>query len=141
MDADKTAAEAAGIKYKKTDDFIDSYANNVLLESSLWDMRLILGKLDQQLGKNTVVQHSSVTLPWAQVKLLHYFLGLHLATHEIQFGRVQIPTNIVPPIPDQISEELRELKDPKAEEVHEALKSGYADFIIANPEAAQRGSK
>ena len=121
------------IPYKKSEEFSEYYANNVLLESSLWDLKLIFGQLDQQIPDNAVVQYGSITLPWAQAKVFHYFLGVHLASHEIHNGRVQIPSGIIPPIPDDVLPELA--SDPKAVETHEAFKAAYEAFIADNPEA------
>lgn len=133
MESDKTTPETKGIPYKKSEDFAERYANNVLLESSLWDLRLIFGKLDQQVPGNVVVQSSAITLPWAQVKVLHYFLGIHLSSQEIHNGRVQIPSGIIPPIPDKMIPDLE--SDAKGQETHDAFKAAYDDFIAANPEA------
>ena len=138
MNSDKATPELQTIDFEKADNFKDSYANNVLLQSSLWDIRLIFGNLDQQISMNTVVQYESVTLPWAQAKVLHYFLGMHLASHEINNGRIQIPPGIIGPISEHPPAEVVKLAPPKMEEVHEALKKIYQDFISENPEAVQK---
>jgi hypothetical protein len=137
MDSDKKVPEQKqGLQYKKTEEFRETYSNNVFLESSLWDMKLIFGKLDQQLGPSMIVQDTAVTVPWSQVKLIRYFLGLHLISHELQNGRIQIPSNIVPSIPDELPKGvLEDLPLEKAHEIHTALKECYDDFIAANPEA------
>src|ERR1017187_4449578 len=98
MESTKNLPEAAPTQYKRVDDFQELYANNVFLEASLWDMKLVLGKLDQRLGPNTIVQHAAVTLPWAAIKVLRYFLGVHLLAHELQNGKVFVPPNVVPAI-------------------------------------------
>jgi hypothetical protein len=123
------------IEYKKAPDFASAYANNVFLESSLWDLKLIFGQNDQQLGVNAVVQHTAITIPWAQIKVLKYFLDSHLAAHEIMNGRIIIPLNVIPPVLPEAPKEL--LKDnPKLPEVVAVLKSKYDSFIAINPEAA-----
>jgi probable addiction module antidote protein len=131
--ADSSKPEAKPIPYKKTEEFSEYYANNALLESSLWDLKLIFGQLDQQTPGNVVVQYCSTTMPWAQAKVLHYFLGVHLAAHEVHNGRVQIPSGIIPPIPDKTMPDFE--SDPKGRETHDAFKALYDDFIAANPEA------
>jgi hypothetical protein len=146
MESDKKtqATTTSGIQYKKADDFRSVYANNVFFEGSLWDMKMLLGQLDQQIGPNAVVQHTAITLPWAQVKLMRYFLGLHLLSHEMRFGRVQIPTNMVPPIPEELPEgAFSEVTPSDAQAIHAAMRECYAVFIEANPEARlkESGSK
>jgi hypothetical protein len=134
---DKTApgtSPHSAIGFKKADDFASAYANNVFFESSLWDLKLIFGQNDQQISPNTVVQHTSITLPWAQVKVMKHFLEGHLIAHEIQNGRIQIPPNIIAPVPDEPPTEFKD--NPKAVDIHAALKAKYAAFVAANPEAA-----
>jgi hypothetical protein len=137
MDLDKRASGAmlqSPIEYKRADDFLNLYSNNVFLESSLWDLKLVLGQTDQRLGLNVVVQNAAVTLPWAQVKVLLHLMGSHLIAHEIQNGRIQVPPNIITPIPDEPPKELV-IQNPKLPEIHVALKARYDAFIAENPEA------
>ena len=136
MDSEKTVPQdPSTIKYEKAASFHEIYANNVFMEASLWDLKLILGQLSQQLAPGTVVQNASVTLPWAQVKVLRYFLGLHLLSHELQNGRVQIPPTIVTPIPKEFPTTWG-FSGPRAGDIHAALRECYLEFITANPEAA-----
>jgi len=83
------------------------YANNVFFEPSGWDMKLIFGQLDQRTGKIAVRQHTAVTLPWAQIKLMLYWLQGHLELHEKFNGKVRIPFNAIPGEIQPPSEELR----------------------------------
>ena len=137
MESNKNAPEVASVQYKRVEDFQELYANNVFLEASLWDMKLVLGNLDQKLGPTTIVQHAAVTLPWAAVKVLRYFLGVHLLAHELQNGKVFVPPNVVPAIPEEIPEEVGAVVSPaKAKAIHAALRECYADFIKSNPESA-----
>src|ERR1700680_2074736 len=107
----------SAIDYRKTDDFAAGYANNVFLEGSLWDLKLVFGQNDQQIGQNAVVQHTAITIPWPQIKVLTYFLQNHLAAHEIANGRLIIPPNVIPPVvAGEVPREL--LKDnPKLPEI------------------------
>jgi hypothetical protein len=130
----------SSIEFSKSQDFANTYANNVFFESSLWDLRVIFGQNDQQLGPNAVVQHSSVTLPWAQVKVMKYFLDAQLAAHEMQNGRIQIPPNVIAPVPDELPKEIEKL-DPRARQIWEVMKANYDSFIKANPEAAPDAEK
>jgi len=105
------------------EDFAALYANNVQGEASVWDMKVIFGILDQSSQPNKVVQHTSINLPWIQIKLLAYLMRANLAFHEAQNGKVFIPASILPPNPEtldfgKITPELRE-----------SLNKIYADFL------------
>jgi hypothetical protein len=123
------------IEYSRVDDFVSEYANNVFFESSLWDLKLVFGQNDQHVGSNAVVQHTSITLPWPQVKLMVYLMGNHLLAHEIQNGRVHLAPNLLTPLPDAPQTELL-AQIPKLPEIHAAFKAKYDAFLIENPEAA-----
>jgi len=138
MEADTKTPEKPAvipIDYKRLPDdkFFEGYANNVVFESSAWDLRLIFGKLDQSKGPNTVVQHSAITLPWSQVKAGIYLLQLHLAFHEAVNGKVYVPKGIInPPVPPT---EDQEKTLPHAREVFEFVQKLFKQFSEANPEA------
>jgi hypothetical protein len=119
------------IEYKQSEDFQEFYANNVQLLSSNWDLELIFGHLDQLQGPNTIVRHSSMTIPWPAAKILLYFLQLHVAGHEAQFGRIIIPKGLIPEISPQMPKGL-DISDKQWKIVRKL----YEDFIAANPEAA-----
>jgi len=125
-----------GIEYKECEDFVELYANNVQFFSSNWDLELHLGQLDQKQGPNVVVQKASVTLSWATAKILWYFLSLNLIGHEGDFGRIIIPTGIVPEVPAHKPKELAHVKD----EAFQAARKFYLDFVARNPEAGPRQS-
>jgi hypothetical protein len=92
------AEEAAAhkIELKRDEDYTSLYANNVRFESSVWDLKLIFGELDQSEGKEVIEQHTAITLPWAQAKLLMHFLNVQIAAHELTFGKIPIPPSVVP---------------------------------------------
>jgi hypothetical protein len=123
---------APKLDYQQAEDFTHSYANNVQLLSSNWDLELIFGQLDQKQGPNTVVQHDSITLSWAQAKLLLYFLQSHVKSHELEFGRIVIPAGIIPPVPEKQPPQFNLIKP----EHWKKLREHYLEFISANPEAA-----
>ncbi len=105
------------------EDFEALYANNVQAESSVWDLKVIFGTLDQSTQPNRVVQHTSVNLPWLQIKLLSYLLRANLAFHELQNGKVPIPASVMPPDPDKL--ELAGVTP----EAREALSKLYKEFL------------
>lgn len=85
--------------FKREEDFESLYANNVLAESSVWDLKVIFGILDQSVQPNQVVQHTSINLPWAQVKLLSYWINVQIAAHELANGKITIPQTLIPADP------------------------------------------
>jgi hypothetical protein len=86
--------------FVRDEDFVSLYSNNVQLEQSAWDLKLIFGQLDQSSGKAVVEQHTAMTIPWAQVKLLAYFLELQVGSYEAEYGTIRIHPSIRPPLPD-----------------------------------------
>jgi hypothetical protein len=125
---------STGIDLRRSDSLANVYSNHTHLESSGWDVKIIFGEIDQSIGPNTVVQHTAITMPWGQAKILAYFLQIHLAAHEVALGRVQIAPNIIPNIPEPGKEE----KDlPKAKQLYEIWTKLHDDFMAANPEAVK----
>jgi len=64
---------------ERPDDFISRYTNNVHLQTSAWDMKMLFGEID--VGENSMSQHTSMNLPWRQVKILAYLLQVHEISH------------------------------------------------------------
>jgi len=121
----------SGIQFTRAEDFIVDYANHTLLESSNWDLRITFGHLDQSLGPNNVVQTTAVTIPWAQAKVLHYFLTLHLIGHEGEYGRLIIPPGIINEFPKDAPLEVNKEAFQKAAKFAE-------EFMAENREAKPR---
>lgn len=105
------------------EDFAALYANNVQAESSVWDLKVIFGILDQSSQPPKVVQHTSINLPWAQIKLLSFYLRVNLAIHEAQNGKVLTPPSIMPPDPDKLA------LTGFTPELHNILRELYKEFI------------
>jgi hypothetical protein len=78
-------------------DFIERYANNIAVESSIWDLKLIFGILDQTTTPATIGRYAAVNIPWQQAKLLAYFLQLNVLFHERANGTIKLPDGIMPP--------------------------------------------
>lgn len=77
--------------------FINLYANNVMVESHAFDLRLIFGLTDLRNPLEPVVdQIAGVNISWPEVKLLIYYMQLHLAGHERENGKVGIPVSALP---------------------------------------------
>ena len=138
MKADKAPAKTdvtkKGIEYKRREDFAEFYVNNAQFLSSSWDLKVVLGELDQTLGPNVVVQHSAITMPWSHAKLMAFFLLVHVTGHESETERILVPKGIIPEFPE-------EPPPGTSEKTAKALRKLYEDFIAANPEAAPEATK
>ncbi len=101
------------------------YANNTMFEPTIWDLKLIFGEFSQR--TNSVEWHTSITVPWAQVKLMIYYLQANVAAYEINAGKIKVPDPVIPPEwPAPSSEQA---KDPKALKVFETLKTLREQFL------------
>ncbi|MGB6385279.1 MAG: DUF3467 domain-containing protein [Terriglobales bacterium] len=96
-------------EFKRAEDFLSSYANNVMFETSVFDIKIVFGELLQPYGgKPFVEQRSATTLSWLEAKIAALFLIMNVAMHEKQFGPLVIPEGTMPLDFSQTSEE-REL--------------------------------
>jgi hypothetical protein len=102
MDEQATPQAPPAIEFKHDEDFTSLYANNVHFESSIWDFKMLFGQLDQSQGADHTVieQHTAMTVPWLQVKLMAYFLTVNLTFHQNNNGLVRVPTGVLPNRPD-----------------------------------------
>jgi len=90
---------------KNSEPDLDSvYANNTILEISAFDLKIIFGQLDQRTGKDPVDWHTAVTLPWAQAKILSYFLQAQIAWCERIFTPIVVPSSVRPSKPELIED-------------------------------------
>jgi hypothetical protein len=108
-----------GIFHRDDDVFSVEYANNVQLESSAWDLKLTFGQLNQSEGNVTVDQHTEITLPWPQAKVLSYFLRAHLLAYEFENGEIVVPKSAIPIEPTPPSGDL--VDNPTAIRLYEFL--------------------
>jgi hypothetical protein len=111
------------------EEFASRYANHVWYELSEWDMKLIFGQVDQGAGAGgarVVDQHTAITIPWMQAKLMIYFLQINLAIHEGLSGKVGIPKVLFPPEPDPPSGEQ---DSPQARALYEFIMGMRQRFI------------
>jgi hypothetical protein len=99
---------------------------------------LTFGQTDQRISPVTVLQHTALTLSWPEVKVLSYFIHVHLSGHEAQVGRVPlIPDIVLPPSqepPNGATERQLELW----RKMTEAMTNIYEEFMRNNPEAQPR---
>jgi len=114
-------------KIKRIEDFLSYYANNVQFEQTAFDLKITFGELDQSGSEICVEQRAAVTIPWAQAKLMIYYLQGQVAAHELETGKIKIRNDLVPaPIPSLTPEQA---KHPIAEDLMELLKTLREQFI------------
>lgn len=83
------------------------YANNVFFAANVWDLKVLFGELSAR-GEG-VDWHTSITLPWAQAKLMAYYLAINIAAHEMDEGPIRIPESMIPPEPPPPQESQKEI--------------------------------
>lgn len=87
---------------ERGEDFVSRYANHVQVESGPFDLKVVFGLVDQagvaKIPPRAIVeQHTAMNLAWPEVKVLIYFMQVHLAGYEKTNGKVKIPTDALPP--------------------------------------------
>ncbi len=80
-----------------SEDLTTEYANNVFLQPTIWDLKILFGELSA-LDKS-IDWHTSITLPWQQAKLMAYYLELNVAVMELRQGPITIPSVALPQEP------------------------------------------
>ena len=123
---DEPTTENTKSDIRRSDDFYQTYANNIQLEISAWDLKIIFGTLEQHEGKVTIEQHTAVTIPWMQAKLLIYFLQINLAAYEAEAGKVKILPRLLPMAPPPLSQEMQ--SNLPAKELSDAIQRLYEQF-------------
>ncbi len=121
----KGALSAVLSRMKKADDPRAVYANNFNFEPSAWDLKIILGQLDQQASPAKVDWHTAATIPWLQVKLVAYYLQIQVAWYEHNNGRLNLPAFAIPkvlepPTGDEASDPTNLVWFEIARKIHEA---------------------
>ena len=100
MDQEKPQPDQAVIE--QVEDFVTGYANNIQLEPSSFDLKMVFGELSQTGGRVKIEQHTSITISWIEAKLLIYFLQIQIAGHELQHGKIRLPKNVLPAEPGPV---------------------------------------
>lgn len=75
------------------------YANVTNFQPTVWDLKIIFGELTA--NHHGVDWHTAITLPWAQAKLMSYFLQINIAAQEASEGKIKIPERMIPALPPQ----------------------------------------
>ena len=92
---DSTKAQPAPVE---EDEIASEYANSLLFAPNIWDLKILFGELSRKQGQG-VDWHTSITLPWAQAKLMAYYLAANIAFHELHNGPIRVPESMIPPEP------------------------------------------
>jgi hypothetical protein len=120
------SAVPPNVVLKRDEDFTALYANNVLSEASAWDLKVIFGILDQSVVPNQIVQHTSINLPWTQVKLQSYYIKVALAIQEFYNGKINIPAAVIPINPEKLNTPETQATP---QELRDKITQIYKDFI------------
>ena len=80
---------------RRSEELPSDYANNVAFESTVWDLKIIFGEFSHK----NVEWHTSMTVPWAQAKLMAYYLELNIGAHEMAGIPINIPPAFIPAPP------------------------------------------
>jgi hypothetical protein len=102
------------------------YANNAYFESSVWDLKILFGQLDQRSTKPLIDWHTAITMPWFQVKLFSYYLQIAIAAYESDNGKIKIPKSVWPLSPS-LPAELAD--NPSAKNVLQFTQELHQRFI------------
>jgi hypothetical protein len=116
----------APLQFRRIEDFISRYANNVHFEISVWDLKLLFSELQQPPGEPAFIQqHTAITLPWVQVKLLTLLLQVNITAHETANGKIIVPTSLLPPV----SPPGPEITEPQTRAVLESMFNKFQELI------------
>lgn len=93
--------ENTPLEYRRDEDFTALYANNVILQASVWDLKLLFGELDQSdPSKSLIEQHTSMALSWPTAKIAAYFITVNVLAHQASLGQIQLRPDVVPARPN-----------------------------------------
>lgn len=112
-------------KVERESKFRTIYANNFQFEPSVWDLKILLGQLENHTGTWAVDWHTALTIPWFQVKFAAYYLRLQAAWHELQSGPLKVPEYVMPSEPKPPAEGA----DQNAIAFYEVQKKIYAEMF------------
>jgi hypothetical protein len=101
------ATTERSIEFRRSEDITSGYANNFQLEPNPFDLKIIFGTLNYSESQKVIIdQFSSVNISWSEIKLLIYFLRIHLVQYEANNGKVKIHDAVMPEEPSDISPEF-----------------------------------
>ena len=95
-DAATTATNTA----VRAPDFIHRYANQITFDLNPSDIRIVFGTTEKN-GSN--LQHTAITVTWAEAKILRYLLTQNIAVYEAFEGKIMVPLGLLPPEPSALT--------------------------------------
>ena len=126
----ENTSKPPAVTFERTEDFKATYSNSVRFESTVHDLTIIFGKIDQGSGHEVVKQYTSVTIPWSLVKLAEYYLDVNLLIHESSNGKIRIPPSQIPPLPAEPDEDIK--SNPSVIETLDLIKKLREEFVAKN---------
>lgn len=93
---------ADNVTTRKVEDFASLYANNTRFESSVWDLKILFGELNQSEGadKPVIELHTAMTIAWPTAKIMAYFLVMNCVFQQANTGPIRIPPHALPARPN-----------------------------------------
>ena len=131
----KTKSSQPDGGFQRVEDLYTDYANNVYLESSVWDLKFMFGQLDQSVNPPITEQRSAITIPWIQAKILNFLLTAPIMGYEMANGKIAVPSAVVPPEISPATEEAKKA-DPNLQKFHDELKKLREQFFGTAPASA-----
>jgi hypothetical protein len=83
--------------FRRADNFVCTYANNIRFEPSIWDLRIYFSQVLEYGSPAIIEQRGVITVPWLQAKAMALFLALNVAAHEETDGPIRIPSTLLGP--------------------------------------------
>jgi hypothetical protein len=111
--------------HAEEEELTSEYANNVFFAPNVWDLNILFGELSAV--RQAIDWHTSMTLPWAQAKLMAYYLAINIAAHELREGPIKIPASMLPQAPPPPPQSAKD--DPNAQALFEMIKEHRQKFI------------
>lgn len=115
------------VEYRRSADYEERYANNVKLESTVWDIKLVFGAMDQSQPTTAIEQFVAINLSHRQAKLLAWCLEVQIASQEAESGEITIPDAVMPPSPALLAARLPEGSRERV--VAEKLAARHAEYF------------
>ncbi len=103
----------------------DVYANIVNFGTTVWDLRLNFGQMIKREEQEQFESRVSVTLPWLQAKIMSVYLQMNIFDYEKQYGKINIPPQVLPSIPPP----GQEITDPDIKAYIQALQKKLEQIL------------
>jgi hypothetical protein len=118
------------VKTLRADDFQLVYANNLVIDSTAWDVRLTFGRYDDIDGKPCLKQNLAASIPFGVAKLAVYWIEAQIIANEIETGRrVGMREAVLPPALPPLTPEQQ--KSPSLVKYFEAMTRLREKFIAS----------